>query len=116
MGSHWKNCFCRLVGITDNPASIALVIWKAVIVISRVNRINVIVYLPETAEGQREIERRIARVHADAVVKGVDGLDCTTEQKLQLFDSIIRSTKQEYKATLSASRINLAVKRILIDP
>lgn len=74
-----------------------MVIWKAVIVISKANRINVIVYLPKTAEGQHELERRIAQVHADAVVKGIDGLDCTTEQKLQLYDSILRSAKQESK-------------------
>lgn len=100
MESHWKYCCCRPFGITDNPASIALVIWKAVIVISKANRINVIVYLPETAEGKRELERRIAQVHADAVVKGIDGLDCITEQKLRLFDSILQSAMQESKETV----------------
>ena len=97
MEIHWENFCCRPLVITDNPTSIALVIWKAVIVISKANRINVIVYLPETADGQRELEKRIAQVHADAVVKGIDGLDCTTEQKLQLYDSILRSAKQENK-------------------
>lgn len=76
-----------------------MVIWKAVIDISKANRINVIVYLPKTPEGKRELEKRIAQVHADAVVRGISVLDCTTEQKLQLFNSIVRNAKQEYKET-----------------
>lgn len=67
--------------------------------ISKANKINVIVYLPKTTEGKRELEERIAQVHADAVVRGISVLDCTTEQKLQLFNSIVRNAKQEYKET-----------------
>ena len=67
--------------------------------ISKANKINVIVYLPKTPEGKRELEVRIAQVHADAVVRGISVLDCTTEQKLQLFNSIVRNAKQEYKET-----------------
>ncbi|MBR3381911.1 MAG: hypothetical protein IKG85_02585 [Clostridia bacterium] len=95
MDIHWQFSYCRPFGITDNPASIALVIWKAVIDISKANKINVIVYLPKTPEGKLELEERIAQVHADAVVRGISVLDCTTEQKLQLFNSIVRNAKQE---------------------
>lgn len=93
MDIHWQFSCYRPFVITDNPASIALVIWKAVIVITRASRINVIVYLPETTEGQFELEKRISQIHADAVVKGISGLDCTTEQKLRLFDSILKEAE-----------------------
>ena len=74
---------------------------EAVIVISKANRINVIVYLPKAPEALRGLEGRIAQVHADAVVKGIDSLGCSTEQKLRLLDSILLSAKQEHRETTS---------------
>lgn len=53
--------------------------------------INVIVYYPKTEEGKRELSLRAANVHADMVNQYIKKLDCPTEQKEQLLDSIIRS-------------------------
>lgn len=51
--------------------------------------INVIVYYPKTEEGQDELRRRVALVHADAVNRRLKELRCPEKQKLELLDAVI---------------------------
>lgn len=60
--------------------------------------INIIVHYPTTEEGWRELRRRMAIVHADAVLNSVQKLNCPTWQKNKLIDAIIEDAKKEVKA------------------
>ena len=60
--------------------------------------INIIVHYPTTEEGWRELRRRMAIVHADAVLNSVQKLNCPTWQKIKLIDAIIEDVKKEAKA------------------
>ena len=60
--------------------------------------INIIVHYPATEEGWRELRRRMAIVHADAVLNSVQKLNCPTWQKIKLIDAIIEDAKKEAKA------------------
>ena len=59
--------------------------------------INIIVHYPTTEEGWRELRRRMAIVHADAVLNSVQKLNCPTWQKIKLIDAIIEDAKKEAK-------------------
>ena len=50
---------------------------------------NVIVHYPETAEKQQELEKRVAKYHANQIAHYIEKLNCPTAQKLALIDSII---------------------------
>ena len=60
--------------------------------------INIIVHYPTTEEGWRELRRRMAIVHADAVLNYVQKLNCPTWQKIKLIDAIIEDAKKEAKS------------------
>lgn len=60
--------------------------------------INIIVHYPTTEEGWRELRRRMAIVHADAVLNSVQKLNCPSWQKIKLIDAIIEDAKKEVKA------------------
>ena len=60
--------------------------------------INFIVHYPTTEEGWRELRRRMAIVHADAVLNSVQKLNCPTWQKIKLIDAIIEDVKKEANA------------------
>ena len=60
--------------------------------------ISIIVHYPTTEEGWRELRRRMAIVHADAVLNYVQKLNCPTWQKIKLIDAIIEDAKKEAKA------------------
>ena len=53
--------------------------------------VNLIVYYPNTEEGKRELAKRVADVHAETVKQTVSKLNCSSKQKEQLIDSVIRS-------------------------
>ena len=57
--------------------------------------IQVIIHYPKTAEGKRELARCIAVVHADKVNQTIKKLNCPSEQKVQLLDSIIETAKSK---------------------
>ena len=40
----------------------------------------------------RELERRVAEVHADMVTQYLNKLNCPSQQKLQLLDAVIAAT------------------------
>ena len=56
--------------------------------------IKVKMYLPQSEAGRQELARRVAGVHADAVVAKVKGLPCSTEQKQALIDCILHQKAQ----------------------
>ena len=53
--------------------------------------IHVIVHRPRTKEGQRELAKRVAEIHADAAARRIQALNCPEAQKKQLWDAIIKS-------------------------
>lgn len=56
--------------------------------------INLIVYYPKTEEGQEELARRVADVHANAVNQRLKALNCPTQQKQELLDAVIQTAKK----------------------
>jgi hypothetical protein len=54
---------------------------------------NIIVHYPKSEEGKRELAKRVAEAHAEAVNSYILSLNCPTEQKLALFDAIIKTVK-----------------------
>lgn len=60
--------------------------------------INIIVHYPTTEEGWRELRRRMAIVHADAVLNTVQKLNCPTWQKIKLVEAIIEDAKKEIES------------------
>lgn len=57
--------------------------------------INVIVHYPKTIEGQRELSKRVADVHADMVNQHIKKLNCPSDQKIQLLNAVIKSVSKE---------------------
>ena len=55
--------------------------------------LNVIVHLPKSPEGLLNLHKRVAAVHAEAVLKYTAKLHCPKEQKLELVSSIQNSFK-----------------------
>lgn len=55
--------------------------------------VNVIFYYPKTEEGQRELARRVAAIHANFVLQYIRKLNCPSWQKEQLLDAVIESAK-----------------------
>jgi len=57
--------------------------------------INLIVHVPETEAGKEELAKRVSEVHAEAVIRRLNGLNCPAGQKLALLDAIIEAVKKE---------------------
>ena len=60
----------------------------------RATKINVILYLPDSQEGNAELAHRIASVHADTVLNRIKKLECPSKQKNTLLDAIIAEAKK----------------------
>lgn len=58
---------------------------------------NLIVHYPKTKEGWQELNKRVAAVHADAVINSVMNLKCPKEQKEQLLKAILKDAKEKLK-------------------
>ncbi len=57
--------------------------------------VHLITYFPRTEDGQTELARRIAELHAEAVLQRIQTLSCPTEQKRALLDAIIGKGKMQ---------------------
>lgn len=68
-----------------------------VTVIRRMAPVNVIVYYPKTEEGKEELAKRVAEVHADAVIRRLKSLNCPTRQKLELLDAVVDTVRKNQK-------------------
>lgn len=49
---------------------------------------KVIVHYPTSETAQRELSRRAAQIHAEAITRRINDLSCSQEQKLKLINSI----------------------------
>lgn len=58
----------------------------------------VIVHYPKSKDGQQELARRVAMVHAETVISLIRTLSCPTEQKLELLHTVKRIHKNEVEA------------------
>ena len=66
---------------------------REVTVIRKMVPINLIVYYPQTPEGQEELAKRADEVHANVVTQHIKQLNCPTDQKLKLLDAVIQTAK-----------------------
>ena len=60
--------------------------------------INIVVHYPTTEDGWRELKRRMAMVHADAVLNSISKLKCPSSQKEKLLLAIIDDAKAKIEA------------------
>ena len=56
--------------------------------------VDVIFSYPKSDAEKEELARRVAEVHADAVIRRIKDLTCPTAQKLELLDAVIAAVKQ----------------------
>ena len=56
---------------------------------------KVMSYLPKDPAAMQELQKRIAEVHADMVLRRISELKCPKEQKLALLDAIITKVNSE---------------------
>ena len=56
--------------------------------------VNVIVHYPKTETGKEALAKRVADVHATAVIQRLKKLNCPTHQKQALLDAVINTTKK----------------------
>ena len=54
---------------------------------------KIIVHPPTSLEGLRDLQKKVAIIHAEAIVKYITKLSCPKEQKMQLFISIQNALK-----------------------
>lgn len=55
---------------------------------------NIIVHYPESEAAKRELSKRVAIIHAQAIIQKVKSLSCPLEQKLALLDAVIEKMKE----------------------
>lgn len=55
--------------------------------------IEVIVYLPHSTQGQVELSKRVAVVHAQIIQTYISRLDCPTDQKIDILNAIQNSIR-----------------------
>ena len=60
--------------------------------------INIVVHYPTTAEGWRELRKRMAEVRANATLNSIQKLKCPTWQKIKLVEAIIEDAKKEIES------------------
>ena len=54
--------------------------------------------LPGTQKGKAELQKTLARFHAEHAQKMVERMPCPTGQKLELVDAVVRGIRDERKA------------------
>jgi len=54
---------------------------------------NVIVHYPKSADSIRCLQKRVAMIHAQAVLSYIQKLSCSKEQKIKLIEEIKQSAK-----------------------
>ena len=58
---------------------------------------EVIIHLPRSKEGQEELAKCVATVHAQLIYNYISRLECSTEQKVALLDAIQENIHDEIK-------------------
>ena len=59
--------------------------------------IEVIVYLPHSTQGQVELSKRVAAVHAQIIYTYISRLDCPSDQKIAILNMIQSSIRDDIK-------------------
>ena len=59
--------------------------------------INIVIHGPSSAEGQKELARRVAKVHAQAVEGAVSKQRCSVKEKIVLLQAVADTTRQQKK-------------------
>ena len=54
--------------------------------------------LPKTPQGKAELEKELAKFHADHIQSVVQRLPCPVEQKLELIDAITDHLKEDHSS------------------
>ena len=67
---------------------------------------------PKTEEGWEELGKRVATAHANYVIEKIERLNCPTWQKLELYQTVIDTTKGTYKP-VSYTHLGIALRRCL---
>ena len=55
--------------------------------------VRIVVQYPVTAQGKAALEACAADIHAAAVIRQIQDLGCTVEEKLRLLEEVIEATK-----------------------
>lgn len=58
---------------------------------------EVIIHLPRSKEGQEELAKRVATVHAQLIYNYISRLECSTEQKVALLDAMQENIHDKIK-------------------
>ena len=58
---------------------------------------EVIIHLPRSKEGQEELAKCVATVHAQLIYNYISRLECSTEQKVALLDAIQENIHDKIK-------------------
>jgi hypothetical protein len=53
--------------------------------------VNVIVYHPKSTENIRILQKKVAAVNAEAVLRYIESLHCPKEQKVNLLNNVIKN-------------------------
>ena len=61
------------------------------------SEMTVIVHCSNDPQKQKEIDQRIAKIHAEFVLGYIEKLNCPKEQKLQLIDAIVQRMNDNCK-------------------
>ena len=68
---------------------------------------EVIIHLPRSKEGQEELAKRVATVHAQLIYNYISRLEWSTEQKVALLDAIQKNIHDEIKKEKEGCSLNL---------
>ena len=59
----------------------------------RQHPVKIVLYCPKTADSRLELSKRVAAIHADAVLARLKTLHCPEAQKQALLDAIIATAR-----------------------
>lgn len=56
---------------------------------------KIAVHYPKTQAEQAELDARVAKFHAEFVVRYIEGLRCSAEQKQRLIDAVVQTVLED---------------------
>ena len=70
--------------------------------------IEVIVYFPHSKQGQMDLSKRVAAVHAQIIYTYISRLGCPTDQKIAILNMIQSSIRDDIKKEKGNSIVSCA--------
>lgn len=58
-------------------------------------KINVIMHMPDSEDAKEELQRKVACVHADAVISFIKRQNISLEDKSKLLDAVIKRSEEQ---------------------